>query len=150
MSSGPRAAIPSKSSTLLRGRRVGQVASGPTVLILDNDLGFVWWLGEIFSELGYDAVPALSCPQALSMIKELDLSVDLVILNPELPGISPIIRAMQHAHPAARIVMIGESTPRAIEGLPIHGTLERPSGWEPTSRQEWLIKAKLLAKISRS
>lgn len=83
------------------------------MLILDDDLGFVWWLGEIFTELGYGAVPAPSCPQALSMIEALDLSVDLAILNPELPGISPMIRAIEHAHPA-KIVMIGEPTPEAM------------------------------------
>jgi hypothetical protein len=88
---------------------VSQVASVPTVLILDDDLGFVWWLGEIFTELGY----APSCPQALSTIEALDLSVDLAILNPELPGISPMIRAIEHAHPA-KIVMIGEPTPEAM------------------------------------
>lgn len=129
---------------------MGQAASVPTVLILDDDLGFVWWLGEIFRELGYDALPALGCRQALSLIKELDVSVDLAILNPELPGISPMIRAIERAYPAVKIVMIGESFPRAVGGLPIHGTLERPSGRKPTSRQEWLTKVKLLAKIGGS
>jgi DNA-binding NtrC family response regulator len=129
---------------------VGQAASVPTVLILDDDLGFVWWLGEIFRELGYNAVPALSSSQALSMIKAWDLRVDLAVLNPDLPGISPMIKAIERAHLAPKIVMIGEPTRGAMGRLAIHGTLERPSGQEPTSRQEWLTKIKLLTKLNAS
>ena len=41
---------------------------GPTILIVDEDVGFVWWLGELFSEFGYRSIPALSCRQALSLV----------------------------------------------------------------------------------
>ena len=51
-----------------------ETLSGPTVLIVDKDLGFLWWLGEIFSEAGYDVAPALDCKQAFSLTTELNLN----------------------------------------------------------------------------
>jgi hypothetical protein len=35
-----------------------------TVLIIDNDLGFMFWLGQILSEAGYAVLPAKSAPEA--------------------------------------------------------------------------------------
>jgi hypothetical protein len=50
--------------------RDGTLHVPPVVLILDTDLGFVVWLGEIFSEVGCEVVPALNSDQALSIIRE--------------------------------------------------------------------------------
>jgi len=41
-----------------------------TVWIVDDDLGFVWWLGDIFSEVGCRALPALSCKDAVALMNE--------------------------------------------------------------------------------
>src|SRR5579864_7603483 len=43
-----------------------------TVLIVDDDLGFVWWLGDIFNEAGARCVPALSCGAAMVLTKRLN------------------------------------------------------------------------------
>src|SRR5258708_6666649 len=64
---------------------------GPTILIVDDDLGFVCWLGEIVTEAGYQAVPALDSLQAAALVNELNLQIDLVVMNPGLPGVSQMI-----------------------------------------------------------
>src|SRR5260370_28299368 len=57
-----------------------------TVWIVDSDLGFVWWVGDIFREVGCRALPALSCKDAVALMKELGIEPDLIVLNPNLPG----------------------------------------------------------------
>jgi hypothetical protein len=84
-------------------------SNGPTehisiALVVDDDLGFVWWFGEIFFRAGYQVVPALSCREAISRVKELDLRVDLVLVNPKLRGVSRMLRLLkQPAHGAAAV-----------------------------------------------
>jgi len=66
----------------------------PTVLIVDDDLGFVMWLGEIFTELGWNTVPASDCQDAVSRVGLLDLDVDLIVVNPALSGVSEMVQTL--------------------------------------------------------
>ena len=52
---------------------MADVLGGVTVLIVDEDVGFVFWLGEILTKLGCRAVPALDCTQAVAITGALDL-----------------------------------------------------------------------------
>jgi hypothetical protein len=125
--------------------------SGPsgtqTILVVDNDVGFLWWLGEIFTEAGQYAVPALNCSQALSAVKKYHLQVDLLVLNPALTGVSRLVTALDVAGRDLKIVLIREGL-LGLEypGFRYDATLTRPSGWEPVSRLEWLQKLRTLLK----
>jgi len=56
------------------------------ILIVDDDLGFVFWLCHVLDAAGYETVPATSMPEALAALAELDLWVDLLIIRRALPG----------------------------------------------------------------
>jgi DNA-binding response OmpR family regulator len=119
----------------------------PAVLIVDEDVGFVWWLGEIFHDLGCRAVPALSCQDAISIAKTANLAPDLIIVNPVLPGVAGMIKALRRGH-SAKIVAIQER--RASRGIDpeAHAVLERPMAGEPIRRSHWIrIVRGLLAQI---
>lgn len=118
----------------------------PTVLIVDEDVGFISWLGEIFSEAGYRALPALSCHQAVSLIKKLKLDVDVIAVNQRLRGISWAIGTLSSAKRPLKIVLIRNPAVDAIEVIPSHAILERPSGWDPISRADWLRKIRRVLK----
>lgn len=115
-------------------------AALPAVLIVDEDLGFLGWLGELFSEAGYRALPALNCREALSLIKRFKLDVDVVAVNEELPGVTGMIGVLKRAHRPLKIVAIRNQAEERPAGIPAHATIERPSGWEPISRSVWLKK----------
>ena len=117
-----------------------------TVWIVDNDLGFVWWLGEIFTEAGCRTLPALSCEQALALIKSLDVGVDLLVVNPQLPGIVKMLQILSRAHPNLKIVAIGKASAVLPAALRPQASLERPSASESISRSEWLKKVRKLLK----
>jgi hypothetical protein len=75
-----------------------------TVLLIDSDLGFVFWLGRALDKAGYEAFPAKSIPGALKLIAELDLSVGLVIVNYSLPGSAEFFVHIRHKQRLAKIV----------------------------------------------
>ena len=52
-----------------------------TVLVIDSDLGFVFWLGRGLDQAGYPSFPAKSVPNAKTLLNELKIAVDLGMLQ---------------------------------------------------------------------
>lgn len=120
-----------------------------TVWIVDDDLGFVWWLGEIFTEAGCRALPALSCDQAVSLMKKLDVGIDLLVLNPQLPGVIRMLQMLRGAHANFKVVAIGKISPVLATAIHPQASLERPSSSDSISRPEWIKKVrKLLREVA--
>ncbi len=117
----------------------------PVVLIVDEDLGFVWWLGQIFSEAGCQVLPALNFEQTASITRNLKLEVDVIVVNPDLAGIPKMIKALSYNRPP-KIVAIRNRGARGPSAIKAHATLERPSGWDLVSEQEWLGNVRRVVK----
>ena len=118
---------------------MSQLSSGKTVLIIDDDLGFVLWLGQVFHEMGYHPIPALNARQAGRLTKELDLKIAVVVVNSQLPGVGRLIDALSHANSAPlKIILIRDPDASATISIRAHAILDRPSGWEPVSQNVWL------------
>jgi len=126
---------------------VSEPSGAPTLLIVDSDVGFLWWLGEIFAEAGYQVVPALNCSQALAAVKRFHLQIDLLVVNPALTGVLRLVTALERPDRDLKIVLIREG-PIGLKypGFRYDATLTRPSGWEPISRTDWLRKLRVLLK----
>lgn len=118
------------------------------VLIIDQDLGFLMWLGELFSELGCQAVPALRCREALALARRLELPITTLLINPELRGARRLVKILQAANTDVRVVLIVDSgdhrssTLPSPDGIQSRFSFERPAPWEPISRWEWLVKVR--------
>jgi DNA-binding NtrC family response regulator len=117
-----------------------------TVWIVDNDLGFVWWLGEVFTEAGCRTLPALSCEQALALIKSLNVGIDLLVVNTQLPGVNKMLQSLSRAHPNLKIVAIGKASAVLPAAFRPQAHLERPSASDLISRPDWLKKVRRLLK----
>ncbi len=115
------------------------------MLIVDEDLGFVWWLSEMFSAAGCQVVPALSPSEIVSVTRELGLTIDMLVVNPDLAGISETIQALSQSR-SPRIVSIREHNSPRDSAVDAHATLERPSGSGQVSRDEWQACVKKLVK----
>jgi hypothetical protein len=119
-------------------------------LIVDHDLGFLMWLGDVFLEVGYQAVPALHCRQALALARRVNLPVSTLVVNPELPGAGRIVAALAELNPGLRVIQICNSAAHPDQangngrtkpnGIHARFTLQRPPPWEPVSRPEWVAK----------
>ena len=119
----------------------------PTILIVDEDVGFLWWLGELFNDLGYRSLPALSSPQAISLLSASFKSIDLLIIDPRLTGASHLIQVLSETR-AVKVVLIQGPEPYEIRGIQAAASVERPFGRATVSRAEWRQKLqRLLLKV---
>ncbi len=124
-------------------RRATEPSRAPVVLIVDEDLGFVWWLGQMFSQAGCQVVPALSSEQSDSYAR--NLNVDVMVVNPELAGVPELIRGMSSTR-TPKIVAIRNHNASVRGAVRADATLERPSGWGAVSQNEWLGCVRRLVK----
>jgi hypothetical protein len=97
----------------------------------------------MFHEAGYRSAPALSVRQAFSFVKEFNLKVAVMVVNPNLPGVRKLIKTLSQTHSRlAKIILIRDRAALTTVVIRAHARLERPSGWEPASRHEWRRKLK--------
>ena len=123
-----------------------QPPAATTVWIVDDDLGFVWWLGEVFTEAGCRALPALACDEAIGLMRKLHVGVDLLVVNPQLPGIVALFQAFIRTNPKLKIITIGKASKTVTAAIHPQGSFERPSGSNSMSRAQWLDKVRKLLK----
>lgn len=115
-----------------------------TVLIVDDDLGFVWWLGETFTEAGYRAIPALDSSQAATFVAKLHEEISLLVVNASLSGVGRLVKSLAGSQRDLKVILIQDDRTSKAPGFVYKASLMRPSGWEPVSREDWLRKLRTL------
>jgi len=114
-------------------------------LIVDDDVGLLFWLGEIFGKAGWNTVPALNCRQALTLAAMWDSYIDLVLVNPALNGVNELIETLSRVH-RPKIVVLHDPDIEAV--IPADGELDRPDLATSVSRARWAERFRqLLTKI---
>lgn len=118
-------------------------------LIVDDDVGFTFWLGEMLTESGYQSFPALTCTQALNFIRQWSLAIDVLVLNPQLRGAVRFVKILARMFPGLRVVFILDPAERAAIAGDQEAVVERPEPYEPISRAVWIAKIrKVLMRAS--
>ena|ERR1022692_110183 len=85
------------------------------ILIVDNDLGFIFWLGAALVGAGYRPWPACSLSDAISVANRKPLSrLHLLVVNASLPGVSKLIAHFRRTQAHLRVNRIG--SPRQYLG----------------------------------
>ena len=109
-----------------------------TILIIDYDLGFVFWLGHTLDGLGYSALPAKTLPDAALLIMQLGLKVDLLLINLSLPGAADFIAAVHRGHHQVKVIgIIEEVAPvTTLPGVSI--TRLKPAAIDHPTRTCWI------------
>ncbi len=77
-----------------------------TILILDNNLGFAFWLGQALSTANCEALPAMNVREANALIGHFKLDIDLVILNPSVPGAADFTRNLRQQQGHLRVATL--------------------------------------------
>jgi ActR/RegA family two-component response regulator len=87
-----------------------------TILIVDDDLGFVMWLGHTLAAAGYMTLPVTSAEATLRVMAELEVAViDLAIVNPATLGMSHLIDTLRSRQGYLRVIATEPSRHRAID-----------------------------------
>lgn len=108
-----------------------------TVLIVDRDLGFIFWLGRMLDDVGYRAIPAKDVRNAISLLDELSLDIDVLIVNAWLPGIVSWVDFLRQSRRDLKVIAVVEDS-EAPHLAGVDASKPRPSRLDEETRSEWL------------
>ena len=109
-----------------------------TVLIVDTDLGFVFWLGHILDGAAYSALPAKSVPDAALLVTQFRLTVDVLAINPALTGSLDFIAALCRAPKDVSVIGVFNN-PQQIVHIPgLNAAHPKPTVFDEMAKAEWL------------
>lgn len=110
-----------------------------TVLLVDSDLGFIFWLGQALDREGYAALPAKSIPDAISLLAELRISIDVLVVNPLLAGAAEWIALFRDSQEHVKVVaLLGFAENMAAGDLGADAALAKPAVIDEISQLECL------------
>lgn len=78
----------------------------PAILITDDDLGFLVWLGLTLGGGGLVTVPATTTTQAEEVIRQMGITVSLAIVNFDLPGMPEFCQRLKSQNPSVKLIAI--------------------------------------------
>ena len=78
------------------------------ILIIDASSDLTWFITKIFQPKGYEVLSAASGMEGLKKIQEFGATIDLVILDPEMPGMGGLemLKALRRAHSGIAILVL--------------------------------------------
>ena len=109
-----------------------------TILIVDSDLGFIFWLGQVLDSAGYEALPATSVQDAIALLDLLHLSISLLMLNASLPDAGYLIEALRKSQTHVRVIGISATEERGsiLQGVDVWRS--KPERIDERAKLEWL------------
>lgn len=113
-------------------------ASLKRVLIIDNDLGFAFWLGHVLDAAGYSALPAKSVPDAALLVMQLQLKVDVLAINPSLSGSADFIAALHRSQKHAAIIGVLNDPQQVVRIPGLNAAYAKPVVVDHSAKVEWL------------
>ncbi|MBZ5578895.1 MAG: protein kinase [Acidobacteriia bacterium] len=120
-----------------------------TVLIVDSDLGFAFWLGQGLDEAGYHAFPAKNVADATALPDELKATVDLVIVNPALSGAAEFIETFRRRNEGIKVVGLrGDPTRLPAAAARIDLWCRKPESRHPFQRRQWIERVEELLPVN--
>ena len=110
-----------------------------TILIVDRDLGFVFWLGQILDAAGYIAVPAKGIVDAAEIVSTLRLPVDVLIAPSGEGGVREFVDNLRFDSPDVQVVALANEEDPAW-AMPPRGAVwkRKPRNRDESTRSEWL------------
>ena len=88
------------------------------VIIVDRDLGFAFWLGRALEQAGYDALPAAGVAAAKSLLAELKIVVDLVVINAGVLDAASFVDDLRAAQPRCKFILVVDNSDNPPADLP--------------------------------
>jgi len=89
-----------------------------TVLLADQDLGFVFWLGAGLARAGYLALPAHSGQEAEGLLKRLRVPLHLLIVGCSLPDARALVRSLRRYRPHLKVLALTDEGAQPCPSVP--------------------------------
>jgi DNA-binding response OmpR family regulator len=110
-----------------------------TVLIVDDDLGFAFWLGQTLDRAGYETWPARSVTAAKSLLAEVKLAVDLLVIPASLPRAPSFASQLLRAKSDFKVIAVYPEMGETVEVFPKASAVHRkPQTIDTAAKLEWV------------
>jgi len=109
-------------------------------LIVVNDPGFICWLGGALIAADYQPWPACGVSDANALVGKAAIPIDLLIINPSLPGVSKLIALLRRSQAQLKVIALGAEGKIKLPG--INTWRRKPGPAEESAKQEWLEAVK--------
>ena len=108
-----------------------------TVLIVDTDIGFVFWLGRVLADGGYQPVPARSVSAAILLLPHIAARIDILIVNTSLQRSGSFINRLRCSQTNLKVIAVAENVDvGGVSGL--DASKGKPLNSDQSSKAEWL------------
>ena len=77
-----------------------------SVLVADDDLGFVLWAARILAEAGYPTWPAKTVSDALKWFEEPGANFRLLLIDPSLLGAPYLVQTTRRKYPGFKVALL--------------------------------------------
>ena len=109
-----------------------------TVLILDADLGFVFWASQALAGAGFESIPAQSVLEAKRLLGQLNIPVDVVIISPTIAGGFDYIRELRAEKPNLGVVAaVDRAADLMLVRREVDAVRAKPDVLSAASMPEW-------------
>ena len=110
-----------------------------TVLIVDDDLGFAFWLGQALDRAGFQTWPARSVASAESLLQEMKLRVDLLLIAASLPQAHDFAARMESFHSDLKVIAVYDDIDRVVEQFARDGAVrQKPQAIDSAMESDWV------------
>ncbi len=107
-----------------------------TLLVVDDDLAFVFWLGFGLDSHGLQAVPAKNATAARALLGRIEYPLKAAIVNAALPGTARLVKDLRRHQPDLKVISLGSSGESPLPGS--DASLGRPRELDDDAKAEWL------------
>ena len=120
-----------------------------SVLIVDHDLGFVFWLGRALDAAGYCALPAKDVTSALELLNEFPVTVSLLIISQHETWL-PLLKVLLAKNQSLKIIALAGDR-KDVGKLALAGRSANPDCSDEAPEAEWLaiVESTLTANSRR-
>src|ERR1700730_7829943 len=87
------------------------------ILIVENDLGFIFWLGGALVSADYQPWPACGVSDAIDLVGKATIPIDLLIVNPSLPEVSKLMAVLRRSQADLKVMAVGAEAKTKLSGI---------------------------------
>jgi ActR/RegA family two-component response regulator len=107
-----------------------------TLLVVDDDLAFVFWLGFGLDEHGLQTVPAKNSTAARALLGRITFPLRAAIVNAALPGTARLVKDLRRRQPDLTVISLEGSAAGPLAGS--DAALARPTELDAAAKAEWV------------
>lgn len=110
------------------------------VLVVDSDVGFVFWLGQGLSQAGYAVIPAESVRRAKALLHQAKIAVDLLVVNTAVRDAAGLVESLRRLNLNLKVVVLIDNQSEQDQIANADVRCPKPLGTDESTRQDLMAQ----------